>query len=378
MNIIYKYCFSILVLFFLFNCAGKQTQEIKSTGLKDVFENDFLVGVALNAMHIKERDSVQKELIIREFNSFTPENIMKSMLIHPEENTYNFELSDEFVALAERNKAHVQGHTLVWHSQLSPFFEEIENSKEMTKVLTDHINTIVGRYKGKIEAWDVVNEALNGDGSLRESIFLKILGEDYVSLAFNLTEKADPDAELYYNDYSLTNPNKRAGAIKMIKRMQELGTKIDGIGMQGHWDLDSPSLEEIETSIIEYSELGIKVAITELDVSVIPMPWDFSGADVNVKFESGDPTMNPYPEKLPDSINQKLAERYQGLFNLFLKHKDKISRVTFWGVNDGDSWKNDWPIPGRTNYPLLFDKNNEKKAAYYRVVNTKLNPNKLQ
>mgnify|MGYP001048057041 CR=1 FL=1 len=374
MKINYKHCVSIILVLFLFSCGQKQVKESKTTGLKDVFQDDFLIGVALNARQIMERDSVQKKLILREFNSFTPENIMKSMLIHPEKNTYNFDLSDQLVALAEKNNAHLQGHTLVWHSQLSPFFKEITDSTEMVKVLTDHIDTIVGRYKGKVEAWDVVNEALNDDGTLRETVFLKVLGEDYLSLAFNLTKQVDPDVELYYNDYSMTNPDKRAGAIKMIKRMQELGTKIDGIGMQGHWDLDSPSIEEIEKSIVEYSELGIQVAITELDVSVIPMPWDFSGADVNVKFESGDPTMNPYPEKLPDSINKKLARRYEDIFNLFLKHKEKISRVTFWGVNDGNSWKNDWPIQGRTNYPLLFNRDNEKKEAYHSVVNTKSKP----
>ena len=374
MKINYKHCVSIILVLFLFSCGQKQVKESKTKGLKDVFQDDFLIGVALNARQIMERDSVQKKLILKEFNSFTPENIMKSMLIHPEKNTYNFDLSDQLVALAEKNNAHLQGHTLVWHSQLSPFFKEITDSTEMVKVLTDHIDTIVGRYKGKVEAWDVVNEALNDDGTLRETVFLKVLGEDYLSLAFNLTKQVDPDVELYYNDYSMTNPDKRAGAIKMIKRMQELGTKIDGIGMQGHWDLDSPSIEEIEKSIVEYSELGIQVAITELDVSVIPMPWDFSGADVNVKFESGDPTMNPYPEKLPDSINKKLAKRYEDIFNLFLKHKEKISRVTFWGVNDGNSWKNDWPIQGRTNYPLLFNRDNEKKEAYHSVVNTKSKP----
>ena len=354
------------------SCKKKTLVNVeKPNGLKEVYKNNFLIGVAINANQINEKNEVQNALIKTEFNSITPENIMKSLLIHPKKDTFNFELSDKLVGLAEKNNMHIQGHTLVWHSQLSPFFKEIKDSTEMVNELKNHINTIVGRYKGKIDAWDVVNEALNDDGTLRKTAFLDALGEDYLSLAFDLTQKVDPDAELYYNDYSMTIPAKRAGAIKMIKRIQELGTKIDGIGMQGHWDLNTPSIEEIEKSIVEYAELGIKVAITELDVSVIPMPWDFSGADVNVKFESGDPTMNPYPEKLPDSIQVKLAERYEAIFKLFLKHEDKISRVTFWGVNDGDSWKNDWPINGRTNYPLLFDRNNEKKKAYYSVFNLK-------
>ena len=365
----------LLTLLLTFSSCKKKTlvNVEKPNGLKEVYKNNFLIGVAINANQINEKNEVQNALIKTEFNSITPENIMKSLLIHPKKDTFNFELSDKLVGLAEKNNMHIQGHTLVWHSQLSPFFKEIKDSTEMVNELKNHINTIVGRYKGKIDAWDVVNEALNDDGTLRKTAFLDALGEDYLSLAFDLTKKVDPDAELYYNDYSMTIPAKRAGAIKMIKRIQELGTKIDGIGMQGHWDLNTPSIEEIEKSIVEYAELGIKVAITELDVSVIPMPWDFSGADVNVKFESGDPTMNPYPEKLPDSIQVKLAERYEAIFKLFLKHEDKISRVTFWGVNDGDSWKNDWPINGRTNYPLLFDRNNEKKKAYYSVFNLKSN-----
>tara|TARA_R110001606_G_scaffold65695_4_gene151749 strand:- start:2588 stop:3718 length:1131 start_codon:yes stop_codon:yes gene_type:complete len=363
----------LLTLLLAFSSCKKKTlvNVEKPNGLKEVYKNNFLIGVAINANQIDEKNEVQNALIKTEFNSITPENIMKSLLIHPKKDTFNFELPDKLVGLAEKNNMHIQGHTLVWHSQLSPFFKEIKDSTEMVNELKNHINTIVGRYKGKIDAWDVVNEALNDDGTLRKTAFLDALGEDYLSLAFDLTQKVDPDAELYYNDYSMTIPAKRAGAIKMIKRIQELGTKIDGIGMQGHWDLNTPSIEEIEKSIVEYAELGIKVAITELDVSVIPMPWDFSGADVNVKFESGDPTMNPYPEKLPDSIQVKLAERYEAIFKLFLKHEDKISRVTFWGVNDGDSWKNDWPINGRTNYPLLFDRNNEKKKAYYSVFNLK-------
>ena len=370
-----RHYFALFLSLLILNSCEQKKEEVEkennSVGLKDAFKEDFLIGVALNASQIEEQDSVQNKLISTEFNSVTPENIMKSLLIHPNKDTYNFDLPDKLVALAEKNDMHIQGHTLVWHSQLSPFFKEISDSTAMVEALKDHINTIVGRYKGKINAWDVVNEALNDDGTLRKTVFLDVLGEDYLSLVFNLTQKADPEVELFYNDYSMTNPNKRAGAIRIIKRMQEQGVRVDGIGMQGHWNLNSPSIEEIETSIVQYAELGIKVDITELDVSVIPMPWDFSGADVNVKFESTDPTMNPYPKQLPDSIQDQLAKRYEDIFKLFLKHKDKINRVTFWGVNDGDSWKNDWPIEGRTNYPLLFDRNNEKKKAYHSLIKLK-------
>lgn len=370
-----RHYFALFLSLLILNSCEQKKEEVEkennSVGLKDAYKEDFLIGVALNTSQIEEQDSVQNKLISTEFNSVTPENIMKSLLIHPNKDTYNFDLPDKLVALAEKNDMHIQGHTLVWHSQLSPFFKEISDSTAMVEALKDHINTIVGRYKGKINAWDVVNEALNDDGTLRKTVFLDVLGEDYLSLVFNLTQKADPEVELFYNDYSMTNPNKRAGAIRIIKRMQEQGVRVDGIGMQGHWDLNRPSIEEIETSIVQYAELGIKVDITELDVSVIPMPWDFSGADVNVKFESTDSTMNPYPKQLPNSIKDQLAKRYEDIFKLFLKHKDKINRVTFWGVNDGDSWKNDWPIEGRTNYPLLFDRNNKKKKAYHSLIKLK-------
>ena len=241
----------LLTLLLAFSSCKKKTlvNVEKPNGLKEVYKNNFLIGVAINANQINEKNEVQNALIKTEFNSITPENIMKSLLIHPKKDTFNFELSDKLVGLAEKNNMHIQGHTLVWHSQLSPFFKEIKDSTEMVNELKNHINTIVGRYKGKIDAWDVVNEALNDDGTLRKTAFLDALGEDYLSLAFDLTKKVDPDAELYYNDYSMTIPAKRAGAIKMIKRIQELGTKIDGIGMQGHWDLNTPSIEEIEKSI---------------------------------------------------------------------------------------------------------------------------------
>ncbi len=364
------YLLITLIVFNFYSCNKNISTDKtnKKQSLKSSFKDAFLIGTALNVNQILEKDSVQQKLIASEFNSITPENVMKSALIHPKKDQFNFELPDKLVNLAKKNNMHIQGHTLVWHSQISPFFKEIKDSTEMVNVLKDHITKIVGRYKGKIDAWDVVNEALNDDGTLRKTVFLDVLGKDYLSLVFKIAQEANPNADLYYNDYSMTNPRKRAGALKIIKRMQELGTKVDGIGMQGHWNLNNPSIEEIEKSILEYASLGIQVAITELDISILRMPWDFSGADVNVKFESSDPTMNPYPDNLPDSIQLKHAKRYQDIFKLFLKHQDKISRVTLWGVNDGNSWKNDWPIPGRTDYPLLFDLKNKPKKAYHSII----------
>lgn len=358
---------SILVLA---GCAPKiSPKQAEANSLKNTFKNDFHIGTALDLNQIEEKDTKATNLISNEFNAITAENIMKSMFVHPEKDKFNFETSDKFIAFGKKHKMFIHGHTLIWHSQLPQWFSEIKDSAEMKKALENHITTIVKKYKGQIDSWDVVNEAINDDGTLRKSVFLNTLGEDFIAKSFQLAAASDPKTDLYYNDYSMENPAKRAGVIRMVKKIQEQGIKIDGIGMQSHWHLNSPTIEEIEKSILEYSKLGVKIAITELDVSVLPNPWELQGADVNQRFENSE-KMNPYPKTLPDSIQTKLAQRYADIFKLFLKHKDKISRITFWGVNDSQSWLNDWPIKGRTNYPLLFDTTLQPKKAYYSVLET--------
>lgn len=372
MNTLRQIAFITTILITTFSCKEVNTSgSSKAINLKDVYKENFYIGVAVNENQILENDSLEATRIENEFNSITAENIMKSMFIHPVKDSFDFKLTDKFVALGEKNNMFIHGHTLIWHSQLSPWFTEIKDSTELANAMEHHIKTIVGRYKGKINSWDVVNEALNEDGTLRKTVFLDVLGEDYLPLAFKWAFEVDANTELYYNDYNMTNEEKRNGAIKMIKRIQEEGIKVDGIGMQGHWGLEKPSIEDIEKSILDYASLGVKVAITELDINVLPSPWDLVGADVNQNFE-GSKKMNPYPKNLPDSIQTKFANRYQDIFKLFLKHQDKISRVTFWGVNDGQSWLNDWPIKGRTNYPLLFDSELKPKAAYDSIVALKL------
>lgn len=363
MKINSSFCITLLAIIVVSCGAKSEKKDIKATSLRDSYAIDFLIGTALNSEQIKEQDSIQSSLIAKEFNCYTAENIMKSIHIHPERDVYNFNIPDKLFALAEKNDAKVHGHTLIWHSQLSPFFKNIKDSIEMVDAMTSHINTIAGRYAGKLISWDVVNEAVEGDGSLRKSVFLDVLGEDYLALSFKLAAIADPNADLYYNDYSMTGKPKRDGVIRMVKKIQESGAKIDGIGMQGHWHLDSPTIEEIETSILEYVALGVKVAITELDIDVLPKPKNIEGADISQRAAISEQN-NPYKNGLPDSVSVALAKRYADIFKLFLKHQDIISRVTFWGVNDGDSWKNDFPAVGRTNYPLVFDRNNKAKPAY--------------
>ena len=353
----------------LASCTPPAEEEVIEVepSLRNAYADNFFIGTAMNAGQINQVDSIESALIKKEFSSITAENIMKWMHIHPAADTFNFDLPDKLVDFGEENDMFVLGHTLVWHSQLAPWVHEISDSTELMNAVKKHIDTIAGRYAGKVDGWDVLNEALNGDGSLRESIFLKVAGEGYIPQIFQWAAEADPNAELYYNDYSMTDSAKRQGAIRMIKSIQDAGIKIDGVGMQGHWGLNGPSIEQIETSILEYAALGIKVMITELDVTVLPAPWDRLGAEISDTAEGSD-VMNPYPDGLPDSVNQLLTQRYEDIFKLFLKHQDKISRVTFWGTHNGQSWKNNWPIRGRTDYTLVFDRNLNPTDAYKKIM----------
>ena len=352
------------------NSAKKSISKIAS--LKTVFKNDFLIGTALNAVQIEEKEPNAAALVPQQFNAVTPENIMKAAIIHPGWDKYNFDLADKLVGYGKKYKIKINAHTLIWHSQLPVFMRNIKDADSVKQYFTNHINTIAARYNGKVFSWDVVNEALNEDGTMRKSVFLDKLGPDFVTDAFRLAEKASPNAELYYNDYNNEQPKKRVGCIGLIKKIQAAGVRIDGVGIQGHWRAYSIPLKEIEESIIEYSKLGIKVMFTELDLGVLPNPWDGDAADVNMK-ATYSAKMNPYANGLPDSMEVKLTKGYEDLFKLFLKHKDKISRVTFWGVNDGQSWLNNWPIKGRVNYPLVFDRNFKIKPAFNAVIALKKN-----
>ena len=358
----------ILIIQTLYSgCNPSKNISSNSTSLKEGFKNEFLIGTALNATQIEEKEPNAAALVPQQFNAITPENIMKCEIIHPDWDRYDFDLSDKYVEYGKKHKMFIVGHTLIWHSQLAPFVSKIKSSDSLLMFMTNHINTVAGRYAGKVDSWDVVNEALNEDGTLRNSVFLQKLGDDYIRKAFELAAKAAPNTELYYNDYNIEQPKKRAGAIAMIKKLQASGTRIDGVGIQGHWRINGLPLEDIENSIIEFSALGLKVSFTELDITVLPNPWDLKGADVNQNFE-GSPYMNPYPQGLPDSMQIKLAKCYEDLFKIFIKHQDKIERITFWGVNDGQSWLNGWPIKNRTNYPLLFDRNFKPKLAFEKVM----------
>jgi len=353
------------------SCTAGSDQMGEPT-LKDAYKGGFVVGVALNERQFTGRDTLGARLVAAQFNSISPENALKWQSIHPRPGGYAFEMPDQYVAFGEQHGMKIIGHTLVWHSQTPRWvFQNAEGGDASRDTLIarmrDHIHTVVGRYKGRVDGWDVVNEALNEDGTLRESPWMRIIGDDYLAMAFSFAHEADPDAELYYNDYSLPNPAKRDGAVALIRGLQEKGVTVTGIGMQGHYHLTSPSLEEIDAALQAFSALGITIMFTELDIDVLPGRQQNQSADISNRGEMEE-GLNPYVDGLPDTVQEELANRYADLFGLFYNYRDAIDRVTFWGVTDGDSWKNNFPIRGRTNYPLLFDRWHEPKPAFDAVI----------
>jgi endo-1,4-beta-xylanase len=346
--------------------------------LKDVYHGAFLVGAAVNAAQFTGADARDAALIAAQFNSITPENVLKWEHVHPNPGVYDFDPPDRYVAFGEQHHMWIIGHTLIWHNQTPAWVFQDDHGQPVDRAtllerMHDHIRTVVGRYKGRINGWDVVNEALNEDGTLRQTPWLKIIGEDYIAKAFEFAHEADPRAELYYNDYSLENNAKRDGAVALIRKLQAAGVPVTGIGLQGHVKMDWPSAEQEDAAISAFAALGIKVNISELDVDVLPRATPKNGADVSLNVES-QPALNPYVNGLPDNLQQALAERYADLFRVFLKHRADLGRVTFWGVTDGGSWLNDWPVRGRTNYPLLFDRHGQPKPAFEAVVRLAQDP----
>lgn len=339
--------------------------------LKNAFKNKFYIGTAMSLPQIYGKDRKSVEIIRKQFSSIVAENCMKSMFLQPEENKFFFDDADAFVSFGEKNNMFIIGHTLIWHSQLPKWFFVDKDGKDVSpevlkQRMKNHITTVVSRYKGRVKGWDVVNEAIMEDGSYRKSKFYEILGEDFIPLAFRYAHEADPDAELYYNDYNEWYPGKVAAVIKMVKDMKARGIRIDGVGMQAHVGLDTPSIEEYEKAISAYAQSGVKINITELDISALPSPWGTS-ANVSDKI-AYDEKMNPYRNGLPADVQANWENRYQDFFRLFLKHKNSIRRVTLWGVTDSQSWKNDFPIQGRTDYPLLFDRRYNTKPVVGKII----------
>lgn len=367
----------VLAALIVISCKTKTTSETSDTDaesltLKEALQDKFLIGTALNIRQIQGYNPEEMEVVKGNFNSIVAENCMKSERLVPTQGNYDFSAADKFVAFGEEHDMVIHGHTLIWHSQTPRWFFKDSLGNEVTREellsrMQNHINTVMTRYKGRIKTWDVVNEAVLDDGSLRKSKFYEIVGADFIKKAFEFAHQADPEAELYYNDYSTSVPEKREGIVKLVKSLQEQGVKIHGVGMQGHIGLDYPEIEEFEKSIVAFSDLGVKVSVTEFDITVLPSPWNNQGAEVSANFEYKK-EMNPYADKLPDSVNTAFNARCLDFFKLFLKHEDKLDKITLWGVNDGNSWRNGWPIAGRTDYPLLFDRDNKPKEVVGAII----------
>ena len=332
----------------------------KDKGLKDYFKNDFLVGAAVNMQSIKGADSV---LIVREFNSITPENDMKMGPIHPEENKYNWENADAIVNFAQRNNIKVRGHNLLWHEQAPKWLFVDEDGKEVSKEvllkrLKDHITTVVNRYKGKIYTWDVVNEAIddNPNNFLRESKWYKICGPDFIAKAFEYAHEADPNAILVYNDYNTERPEKRERIYKLLKQLVDAKVPINAVGLQAHWSIYEPSEKELRDAIERYTSLGLKIQFTELDLSVYP--WE---KERRAKLPTD-------ADVLTSELEQKQIDQYKMVFKIFKDYPKVITGVTFWNVSDQFTWLDNYPVTGRKNYPLLFDTARQRKKAYWEVV----------
>ena len=346
--------------------------------LKDAYKDYFLIGAALNEAQVSGTDSCEVALIKAQFNTVSPENILKWGFVHPEPNKYDFGPGDRYVEFGRKNRMFIVGHNLIWHHQTPAWVFQDDKGNPVDRVtllarMREHIWNVVGRYKGKIGGWDVVNEALDEDGTLRKSPWLQIIGEDYLLKAYQFAHKADPQAQLYYNDYLLENPQKREGAIALIKKLQSQGVHIAAIGLQGHYRMTWPTTAEVDETIQVFSSLGLKVMITELDMDVLPPATRSQAAEVGMNFEL-QAKLNPYTNGLPDSVQQTLAKRYADLFAVFLKHRDSITRVTFWGVTDANSWLNFWPVNGRTSHPLLFDRHCLSKPAFDAVIQAVRHP----
>lgn len=342
--------------------------------LKEAFKSNFRVGAAIGTPQILGEEPTALPLVARQFNTITPENLLKWQEVHPQPEEYNFDPADRFVTFGEKGGMFIVGHNLVWHNQTPAWVFESDSAKPLDregllKRMRSHIQTVAGRYKGRINAWDVVNEAIEDDGTLRKTKWQQIIGDDYIEKAFQFAHEADPKAELYYNDYNEWKPEKIRGIKKLVRDLKSKNIRIDGVGLQGHWGLEYPSTGEIETMFADYGDLGVKLMITELDVTVLPDASRAAGADIARKVETRK-ELDPYRNGLPAALQQRLAERYAELFRLFVKHADKLDRVTFWGVHDGHSWRNDWPVRGRKDYPLLFDRQLQPKMAFDAAIQT--------
>lgn len=370
-----KHTLSLLLLAGSLSVNAAQDQALKNT-----FADSFKMGVAVNQDIVTGKNAAAQSIIAKQFNTVTLENAMKAEVIYPQQGKVDFSGADAFIDFAKQNNMFTVAHTLVWHNQTPDWFftnskNEPNTPAEQLEQMRKHIELVAGRYKNKVDAWDVVNEVIADDGSYRPTVWVNRVGDGdtMVKAAFKYAQQYSPSTELYYNDFNAWRPEKRDGIIRMIKMLQKEGIRIDGIGIQAHWGLNFPKMQYIEQAIDAYAALGIKVMITELDIDVLPLTKEgqITGTDMmkpQFQLEEFETYLDPYKNGLPSDVEAQLNARYKTLFELFYAKRDKIDRVTFWGLHDGMSWKNDYPIPNRTNYPLLWDRNLNPKSVIKTIT----------
>lgn len=345
---------SATLLFFAINVSAQQLDETK--GLKDYYKNYFPIGVAVTPEQVK--DTVQSRMILQQFNSLTAENAMKMGPLHPEEHRYFWNDADTIVNFAVKNGLKIRGHALCWHNQAPSWMFTGKDGKRVSKQvllerLREHIHAVVGRYKGRVYAWDVVNEAVsdNPNEMLRNSLWYQICGEDFISKAFEYAHEADSNAVLFYNDYSTENPGKRQRIFQLLKSLIDKKIPVHVIGLQGHWNINYPSAELLGQTIAQFAGLGLKVQVTEMDVSVYANDRE-----------------KQVPAGLSAELEQAQSIQYETIFRTLRKFKNAVSGVTFWNLSDRASWLDNFPVKGRKDYPLLFDKELKPKAAYWKIA----------
>lgn len=362
--------YTVLICFIaccFFACGARKTTKNTSnandtsSGLKDRYARFFPIGVAVSQRSLQGRDST---LIMREFNSITPENDMKMGPIHPAENRYNWQAADAIVAFAQRNHLRVRGHNLCWHSQAPSWMftdssGKLASKELLLKRLKEHITQVVTRYKGKLYAWDVVNEAVSDKAGeyLRPSQWLTICGEEYIAAAFRYAHEADPSAVLFYNDYNEISPVKREKIYRLVKELKDAKVPIHGVGLQAHWAVNEPSREQLDSTIKRFVDLGLQVQITEMDISVYPKEHDARERRPEDSFT-----------KFTTEREQQQLDKYRMSFELFRKYRKSLSGVTFWNISDRSTWLDNFPVRNRKDYPLLFDTVYQRKNAYGAVT----------
>ena len=346
--------------------AVPPAQPASALTLREAAGPRLLIGCSVTTKALE--DPKRAEMVARQFSCLTADNEIMPALLVNDAGRFTFERGDRLADFARDHDLPFFGHMLLWHHVTRGWLFEDAQGRPLPReqALTNlqrYIETVVGHYRGRVAAWDVVNEARSDkpDEFLRDTPALRAIGEDYIAKAFEFAQAADPSVELYYNDYNIEEPGKLAKALRLVRSLRAAGVRLDAIGIQGHWLLHHPAPATISAAVRAFHDEGLKVLITELDIDVLPRTT--SGADL-VSVEEGP---NPYPDGLPAEVQQQLAARYREIFAALLQSPG-VAMITFWGPDDGHSWLNDYPVKRRTNHPLLFDRASEPKPAFHAVI----------